>query len=156
MFESLLLTCLFFTIKEKLLASVNKTVKLDMFLIQTSNSLKQANRPKHSLYKGFLGKSCLPNLVYHRDSKHMKKVFQCSYCPFNTTWQQCLHGHMRAAHGYFRYKTKHNSERSEGQPILCDDCGFSTFNENQYQEHKEASCQTPVFKRIPGRIFKKE
>ena len=62
---------------------------------------------------------------------------------------------MRAAHGYFRYKTKHNSERSEGQPILCDDCGFSTFNENQYQKHKEASCQAPVFNRIPVRFFKK-
>ena len=62
-------------------------------------------------------------------------------------WNQSFHSHMREIHGYFQKKTKNNSEKSTDQPILCDDCGFSTFNENQLLKHREASCQSLVFNR---------
>ena len=55
-------------------------------------------------------------------------------------WNQSFHSHMREIHGYFQKKTKNNSEKSTDQPILCVDCGFSTFNENQLLKHREASC----------------
>ena len=48
---------------------------------------------------------------------------------------------MRSAHGLFQKKTKH-SVKSEAQPILCDDCGFSTFNQKQFNAHKLADCQS--------------
>ena len=37
-------------------------------------------------------------------------------------------------------KTKHSVE-SEAQPILCDDCGFSSYNQKQFNAHKQANCQ---------------
>ena len=48
---------------------------------------------------------------------------------------------MRSAHGLFQKKSKH-SVKSEAHPILCDDCGFSTFNQKQFNDHKLAACQS--------------
>ena len=83
----------------------------------------------------------LPNLNTHASSKHEKKVRQCSHCSYNTTWNTSFLEHMRSAHGLFQKKTKHSVE-SETQPILCDDCGFSTFNQKQFNAHKLANCQS--------------
>ena len=78
----------------------------------------------------------LPNLNTHRSSIHEKKVRQCAHCAYNTTWNTSFHEHMRGAHGLFQKKSKHSVE-SEGEPILCDDCGFSTFNKKHFNSHKE-------------------
>ena len=83
----------------------------------------------------------LPNLNTHASSKHEKKVRQCSHCSYNTTWNTSFLEHMRSAHGLFQKKTKHSVEMT-AQPILCDDCGFSTFNPKQFNDHKLANCHS--------------
>ena len=87
------------------------------------------------------GTNFLPNLNTHASSKHEKKVRQCSLCSYNTTWNTSFLEHMRSAHGLFQKKTKHSVEMT-AQPILCDDCGFSTFNQKQFNDHKLAACQS--------------
>ena len=77
----------------------------------------------------------------HVSSKHEKKVRQCSLCSYNTTWNTSFLEHMRSAHGLFKKKSKHFVE-SEANPILCDDCGFSTFNQKQFNAHKVAACKS--------------
>ena len=32
------------------------------------------------------------------------------------------------------------------QTILCDDCGFSTFNQKQFNAHKLANCKNVTYK----------
>ena len=83
----------------------------------------------------------LPNLNTHASSKHKKKVRQCSLCSYNTTWNTSFLEHMRCAHGLFQKKSKHFVE-SETHPILCDDCGFSSYNQKQFNAHKLANCQS--------------
>ena len=83
----------------------------------------------------------LPNLNTHASSKHEKKVRQCSHCSYNTTWNTLFLEHMRSAHGLFQKKSKYSVE-SEAHPILCDDCGFSTFNQEQFNAHKLNGCQS--------------
>ena len=78
----------------------------------------------------------LPNMKNHTDSIHEKKVRQCPHCSYNSTWQCSLLEHMRNVHGVFQNKSKYR----DGQPILCDDCGFSTFNKKQFNSHKLAAC----------------
>ena len=87
------------------------------------------------------GTNFLPNLNTHASSKHEKKVRQCPLCFYNTTWNTSFLEHMRSAHGLFQKKTKHSVEMT-AQPILCDDCGFSTFNQKQFNDHKLAACQS--------------
>ena len=52
---------------------------------------------------------------------------------------------MRNKHGFFQRKTK-NSEENVSQTILCDDCGFSTFNQKQFNAHKLANCKNVTYK----------
>ena len=86
------------------------------------------------------GTNYLPNLNTHTNSMHKKKVRQCPHCSYNSTWNTSFLEHMRSAHGLFQKKSKH-SIHGEGQALLCDDCGFSTFNQKQFQSHKLAACQ---------------
>ena len=86
----------------------------------------------------------LPNLNTHVSSMHEKKVRQCSLCSYNTTWNTSFLEHMRSAHGLFQKKSKHSVE-CEANPILCDDCGFSTFNQKQFNAHKLAACKSLPF-----------
>ena len=108
---------------------------------------RNVNTYMHPNEKIFNCKDCkystnyLPNLKTHASSKHEKKVRQCSYCSYNTTWNTCFHKHMRSAHGLFQKKSKYSVE-SEAHPILCDDCGFSTFNQEQFNAHKLNGCQS--------------
>ena len=83
----------------------------------------------------------LQNLNTHASSMHEKKVRQCSLCSYNTTWNSAFLEHMRCVHGLFKKKGKHFVE-SEANPILCDDCGFSTFNPKQFNDHKLANCHS--------------
>ena len=89
----------------------------------------------------------LPNLNTHTSSKHEQKVWQCSHCSYNTTWKNTFLMHMRSVHSLFQKKSK-NSVESEAQPILCDDCGFSTFNQNQFNSHKLANCKKGFYNSI--------
>ena len=107
----------------------------------------QHYQKEHPNEKIFNCKDCkystnyLPNLNTHASSKHEKKVRQCSLCSYNTTWNTCFLEHMRSAHGLFQKKSKYSVE-SEAHPILCDDCGFSTFNQEQFNAHKLNGCQS--------------
>ena len=89
------------------------------------------------------------NLKTHASSKHEKKLRQCLYCSFNTTWNTSFHEHMRDTHGLFQRKSKY-ADVSETHPILCDDCGFSTFNQKQFRAHKLDNCQSqPILPHVP-------
>ena len=83
----------------------------------------------------------LPNLNTHVSAMHEKKVRQCSHCSFNTTWNTSFHEHMRFAHAFFKKKLK-PSDENKSQPVLCDDCGFSTFSQKQFNAHKLVNCQS--------------
>ena len=104
---------------------------------------------EHPGYKIFNCQDCkyatnyLPNLNTHRSSMHERKVRQCPHCSYNSTWNTSFLEHMRNAHGLFQKKSKHSVE-SEGEPILCDDCGFSTFNQKHFNSHKLAGCQSEL------------
>ena len=99
------------------------------------------------------GTNYLPNLNTHTNSKHKKKVRQCPHCSYNSTWNTAFLKHMRSAHGLFQKKSKH-SVFSEGNPILCDDCGFSTFNQKQFTSHKQAACQATTVMRGGNRFLR--
>ena len=107
----------------------------------------QHYQKEHPNDKIFKCKDCkyatnyLPNLNTHASSKHEKKVRQCSLCSYNTTWNTSFLEHMRNAHGLFQKKSKYFVE-SETHPILCDDCGFSSYSQKQFNAHKLANCQS--------------
>ena len=102
---------------------------------------------EHPKEKIFNCKECkyatnyLSNLNTHTSSIHEKKMRQCPHCSYNTTWNSSFLEHMRSAHSSFKKKGKHFVE-SEGEPILCDDCGFSTFNQKHFNAHKQAACRS--------------
>ena len=112
-----------------------------------SLALVKHYQTEHPYDKIFNCKDCkyatnyLPNLNTHASSKHEKKVRQCSLCSYNTTWNTSFLEHMRYAHGLFQKKSK-NFVESETHPILCDDCGFSSYNQKQFNGHKLANCQS--------------
>ena len=113
----------------------------------------QHYRKEHPNDKIFNCKDCsyatnyLPNLNTHASSMHDKKVRQCSLCSYSTTWHNSFLEHMRSTHGLFQNKSKH-SVKSEALPILCDNCGFSTFNQEQFNAHKLANCQSKPYEKI--------
>ena len=52
------------------------------------------------------------------------------------------------------YSRRRVSVETEAHPILCDDCGFSTFNQKQFNAHKQANCQSKAFPHQNDTTFK--
>ena len=76
----------------------------------------------------------LPNLKDHVNSLHEKKTLHCcDRCDFKTSWKQLYHRHMRDEHGEHKKKSKH---RTNGEPLLCDGCAFSTFSKVKFEYHR--------------------
>ena len=81
------------------------------------------------------GANYLPNLNSHVNSQHQKKEMQCKMCSFKTTSNVLYPKHMKSEHGYFQRKSKYNA-RGNGQTYLCQECGYSTFSQDEFNKHE--------------------
>ena len=131
----------------KVITVITEQCSICRIKLRNRKSHVQHYQKEHPNDKIFNCKDCkyatnnLSNLNTHASSMHEKKLRQCSLCSYNTTWNSAFLEHMRFKHSLFKKKGKHFVE-SEANPILCDDCGFSTFNQKQFNAHKQANCQS--------------
>ena len=77
------------------------------------------------------GSNYFQHLREHRNSKHEKISFTCHQCEYNTIRRSSLLRHLRDQHGTVVYESKNNSK----EPILCEDCGYSSCSYLLFKSH---------------------
>ena len=77
------------------------------------------------------GANYLSHLKVHKNSMHEKIRLTCNQCDFTTLSRSLLLKHCREQHGTFVYESKNISK----EPILCDECGYSSFSNLLFKRH---------------------